>query len=210
MAQRAVGALAGSVDFPPDAVEVGRVSGAWGVRGWIRVQPYSEDPQALLGSNQWFLRVPEGVADGFVLPAWAQPLQIAEARPQAGSVVASAQDLADRDQAQALKGCRVFVPRSSFPVVPPDEYYWVDLIGLAVVNRDGDKLGRITGLIDTGVHPVLRVAEVDSSEPGMRESASPAGEPHERLIPFVDAYIDKVDLSRGCVYVDWVRQWDAP
>jgi len=103
-------------------------------------------------------------------------------------VIATVQDIDDRDAAQALAGARVFVPRASFPTPDEGEFYWVDLIGLAVVNRGGVALGQVTGLIETGPHCVLRVQE-------------PGG--HERLIPFVSAYVDAVDLPGRRIAVDW-------
>lgn len=172
---------------PDDAVEVGRISGAWGVKGWIRVEPYANDPQALFSSKRWFLRPPEPLPAG---PArtWPGLLRVTHSRTQGDAVVAAVQDLDDRDAAQALKGARVFVSRASFPTAAPGEYYWVDLIGLAVRNRAGEALGRVDGLIETGAHDVLRVQAADAAE---------------RLIPFVQAYVDEVDLERGVIVVDW-------
>jgi 16S rRNA processing protein RimM len=88
-----------------------------------------------------------------------------------------------------MRGARIFVPRSSFPSAASDEFYWVDLIGLQVVNREGRPLGEVLGLIDNGAHSVLRVA--------------PPAAGAERLIPFVAAYIDRVDLAARRIEVDW-------
>lgn len=187
---------------PDDAVEVGRIAGAWGVKGWIRVEPYASDPQALFSSKRWFLRPPEPLPAG---PArvWPGLLRVTHARSQGESVVAAVQDVADRDAAQALRGARVFVSRASFPTAAPGEFYWVDLIGLAVRNRDGQALGRVAGLIETGAHDVLRV-QADSAPAGSGEpAAAGAAAGPERLIPFVQAYVDEVDLARGCIVVDW-------
>lgn len=193
------GAQPSDPGFPADAVEVGRIAGAWGVKGAIKVHPYAADPQALFSSRRWFLKPPDG--SGFRPSAGAGPtgpalvqralpplLKITQAREQAGLVVATAQDLADRDAAEALRGARVFVSRASFPTAGDGEFYWVDLIGLAVVNRDGAALGEVTGLLETGAQCVLRV-----QAPGEAE----------RLIPFVDAYVDEVDLPGRRIRVDW-------
>jgi 16S rRNA processing protein RimM len=168
--------------FPADAVEVGRILGAWGVKGWFKVQPFASDPQALFSSKRWFLKPGEGA--GVAPPA---RLRITQAREQAGGVAASAQEVGDRDAAQALKGARVFVARSSFPTAGDDEYYWVDLIGCTVVNREGAELGRVDDLIDTGAHSVLRIVQGDA----------------ETLVPFVAAYVDGVDLAARRITVDW-------
>jgi 16S rRNA processing protein RimM len=176
--------------LPDDAVEVGRIVGAWGVKGWIKVQPHADDPQALFSSKRWYLRPSEGGArrPGAPLPA---VLRISQAREHGDAVVAGVHDVADRDSAEALRGARIFVPRSSFPTPAADEFYWVDLIGLEVVNRAGEALGRVEGLLETGAHCVLRV----------RDPA--AAEPVERLVPFVDAYVDAVDLVGRRIVVDW-------
>ena len=183
--------------WPEDAVEVGRVLDAWGVKGWIKVQPFAADPQALFSSRRWFIKPPEEPgANRPVGLSYPPLLKVSEARSHAGLVVAQVKDVADRIAAQALRGARVFVGRSSFPTAGPDEFYWVDLLGLSVVNRQGERLGSVTGLIDTGPHSVLRVAP-DAIADGDVSAES------ERLIPFVAAYIDDVNLEQRCIAVDW-------
>jgi 16S rRNA processing protein RimM len=171
---------------PADAIEVGRVLGAWGVKGGIKVKPFSSDPQALFSSKRWFLE-PSEAKPGHQVPAL---LRVASAREQGDVVVATIHDLADRDLAQALAGARIFVARSSFPTPDEDEFYWVDLIGLDVHDRAGLVLGRVAGLVETGPHCVLRVQPAD-------EKAD------EVLIPFVAAYVDRVDLAGRTIHVDW-------
>ena len=184
--------------FPDDAIEVGRVLGAWGIKGGIRVQPFSKDPQALFSSRRWFIRPPEAPVAGPKPAAVAYPpvLRITHSKAQGDAVVATAQELPDRTAAEAMKGARIFIARSSFPTAGDGEFYWIDLIGLAVVNREGDALGTVTGLIDTGAHSVLRVRRPDAPEDASPEAA-------ERLIPFVAAYIDAVSLADQRITVDW-------
>jgi 16S rRNA processing protein RimM len=131
-------------------------------------------------------------ADGLGRPqASALPrlLHVTTAREHGDGVVATARELPDRDAAEALKGARIFVSRASFPTPAADEYYWVDLVGLAVVNRQGEALGTVADLLDTGVHSVLRVTG--------------AADGVERLIPFVAAYVDDVDRATRRITVDW-------
>jgi 16S rRNA processing protein RimM len=178
--------------FPQDAVEVGRVLGAWGLKGGVKVKPFASDPQALFSSKRWFLKPPQtprpqGPGAAAPLPAL---LRVQSAREQGDTVVATVQELADRDAADALKGARVFVSRASFPTPDEDEFYWVDLIGLEVSNRRGEALGSVVGLIETGPHCVLRVQPADAAAA-------------ERLIPFVAAYIDEVDLPARRIRADW-------
>ena len=192
----ASGASTDEVPWPDDAIEVGRILGAWGLKGWVKIQPFASDPQALFSSRRWFIKPP---AEGAVKrPLAAKPaalptfLKITEAKDHGDVVVALAQGVADRDGAEALRGARVFVARSSFPTPEADEFYWIDLIGLDVINRQGERLGAVAGLIDTGPHSVLRVAPT----PG-------APQTEERLIPFVGAYIDDVSLVERRITVDW-------
>ncbi len=181
--------------FPDDAVEVGRVLGAWGIKGWIRVQPYSIDPKALFSSRRWFIRPPE-VAGPRVLAAPPPVLRITMSKSHGDDVVAAAQELPDRSAAEAMRGARIFVGRSSFPTAGDGEYYWIDLLGLAVVNRQGEALGTVVDLLDTGAHSVLRVRR-----PGAAEGAT--SEQAERLIPFVAAFVDEVSLEQRRITVDW-------
>lgn len=193
--------------FPADAVEVARVIGAWGVKGGIRLHPYSSDPQALFSSRRWFLREASASRDGgeaaksapspLAVRAGALPcvLRVTDARSQGADVVASVREIADRDAAQALKGARVFVSRASFPTPQTDEFYWVDLIGLSVVNRQGVVLGVVESLFETGANAVMRVRQ-PSHEAGASARV-------ERLVPFVAAHVDRVDLVGRQILVDW-------
>ena len=174
--------------LPTDAVEVGRIADAWGVKGWFKVIAYSADPQALFSSKSWFLLPPPRGERSFCEPA---RLAISEARTHANTVVASARDVTDRQAAEALRGARVFVSRSSFPTTGDDEYYWVDLIGLSVINREGENLGKVREMISTGAQTVL-VMDDHHGDNSI-----------ERMIPFVAAYIDDVDLVAGRILVDW-------
>lgn len=183
--------------LPTDAIEVGRVLGAWGVHGQIRVAPFSAQPDALLACARWFIRPADPPGRW---PASATPpgelLNVTRARRHGDSIVAAARELPDRDAAESIKGARVFVARSSFPVTAEGEYYWVDLIGLEVLNRQGATLGTVTDLLDTGAHCVLRIRRPDAGE------GAPVEE-RERLIPFVEAYVDEVRLAERRIVVDW-------
>lgn len=202
------------VVWPEDAVEVGRIVDAWGVKGGIKVQPFSSDPQALFCTKKWFLRPAEPAQGALPRPSAAKParpaakavadkaaaaklakprfLQMKQVREQGDIVVATAEGLEDRNDAEALKGARVYVSRSAFPTPDEDEFYWVDLIGLSVVNKEGEALGEVVDLLDTGPHCVLRCV-----------TAAEGAEPAERLIPFVSAYIVSVSLADKRIVADW-------
>jgi len=186
--------------WPNDAVEVGLVVDAWGIQGGIKVKPFSSDPQALFSSRRWFLKSPDGPRPGKprlgTSAALPRVLKVTQSRQQGALVVARVQDVADRNAAEALKGARIFISRQSFPTAKDGEFYWIDLIGLDVVNRLGEALGTVVDLLDTGAHCVLRLQRADAP-------AGAKGDEAERLIPFVDAYVDTVDLAGRRITVDW-------
>lgn len=193
--------LEDGVVWPEDAVEVGRVLDAWGVKGGIKVLPFSSDPQALFCTKKWFLQPAEVqgavvTKPGAATTAGVQParlsrprmLKVRQAREQGDVIVVTADDLTDRNTAESLKGARVFVSRSAFPTPDTDEFYWIDLMGLTVVNRQAEVLGEVVDLMETGPHCVLRVKGEDKVE---------------RMIPFVSVYIDSVSLADKRIVADW-------
>ena len=183
--------------LPDDALEVGRILDAWGVKGWVKVLPHSTEPEALFSAKSWFLQIPDArFRPGFTAFSGTVSLNVDEAKTHSGSVVAKFAGVDDRNVAEALRGARIFLPRSSFPAASADEYYWADLIGLNVVNREGVGLGCVRDLMATGPHSVLCVEYIDSQEDGTNT-------PAERMIPFVAAYVDKVDIAGKCITVDW-------
>ena len=188
--------VADDAAWPDDAVEVARVLDAWGIKGWLRIQPYAGDPQALLASRRWFLQPPAGRPRPKDAPPLPPFLSITLAKDHGDGLVASAREIADRNAAEALKGARIFVSRASFPQAADGEFYWIDLIGLDVVNRDGAALGTVAELFDTGAHSVLRVTQDAPDAAGGARTV-------ERLIPFVSAYVDTVDLPGRRIVADW-------
>jgi 16S rRNA processing protein RimM len=157
-------------------VVMGRVTAPFGVDGRIKLQTFTASPDSLLEYPDWWVGR-EG--------SW-QRREVEEAAVHGGSVVAKLKECDDRDAALALKGAEVAVPREALPENEAGEYYWADLQGLRVVNLHGEELGRVSHLLATGANDVLVVQ-------GGRE----------RLIPFVDAYVVKVDLAQGELVVDW-------
>lgn len=183
--------------LPGDALEVGRILDAWGVKGWLKVLPHSTNPEALFSVKSWFLQVPDAkFRPGFTAFSGTVCLDVDDAKTHSGSVVVKFTGLDDRTAAEALRGARIFLSRSSFPVVSKDEYYWVDLIGLNVVNREGVAMGCVRDLMATGPHSVLCVEYLDAQQGGAPVTA-------ERMIPFVSAYVDAVDIAGKCITVDW-------
>jgi 16S rRNA processing protein RimM len=176
-----------ATNLPADAVEVGRIGDAWGIKGWFKVQPYSAQAEALLQCTQWFVQHKVAAAlTTYVLP-------ISEAKHHADGLVGCSVALPDRTAAEGLRGARVFLPRASFPALPDGEFYWIDLIGLNVVNREGVALGAVTELLATGAQTVLVLQYTDE-----------AGVAAERMVPYVDGvFVDRVDIAAKCITVDW-------
>lgn len=185
--------------LPADAVEVGRLAEAWGIKGWLHVHSHSADPQALFYSKEWFLCPPEGrYARGFGAFDGVVSVTVDEIKDHAKGIVALLAGLPDRTAAEALKGARIYISRQHFPPAEDGEYYWVDLLGLDVVNREGLHMGVVKDLMPTGPHSVLCLDHTLGADAG-----DDAGKPAERLIPFVSVYVDKVDLAARRITVDW-------
>ena len=188
--------------LPADAIEVGRIVDAWGIKGWFKVLPHSAQPEALFSSKRWFIQPSSGpagarsAATAAIRKTEAFLLPIREAKEHSDCIVATSPEVADRTAAEALRGASIFVARSSFPTAAEDEYYWVDLIGLSVVNREGVALGIVRELLAGGSQTtlVLESEEVDDAA---------AKVVVERMIPFVSAFVDKVDIAGRTITVDW-------
>jgi 16S rRNA processing protein RimM len=181
--------------WPDDALEVGRIVEAWGLKGWFRVHAFAAEPLALLSARCWHLRPSESaLAVRAAAPRPPEILNIREAREHGDGLVAAARGIDDRNAAEALRGSRIFVGRSAFPAPGEGEFYWADLIGLAVVNREGEALGTVVGLLENGLQGVLRVQPVPGGDGTPSE---------ERLIPFVAACVDDVDLAAHRIVADW-------
>jgi 16S rRNA processing protein RimM len=155
---------------------MGRIVAPFGVKGWIKVEPWTAAAQNLLAYPAWWIGEGED---------W-QERKVGESRTQGRMVVARFDGCADRDAAVALRGKQVAVPRAQLPRPQPNEYYWADLIGLRVVNEAGQDFGQVVRILETGANDVLVVQ-------GGRE----------RLIPFIADTIAAIDLQGGLMRVNW-------
>lgn len=155
---------------------MGRVRAPHGVRGWLKVQPYTEAVDGLLGYRRWWI----GTARN-----WRQ-CEMLEGRVQGGDLVVRLEGIEDRDQAAAVRGWEIAVAKADMPVPAQGEYYWADLVGLRVVNLQGEELGRIAEVFATGANDVIVVR----------------GE-RERLIPFIAPVVIEVAPDEARVVVDW-------
>lgn len=165
---------------------MGRVVGPWGVRGWVKVAPYGDEPQGLAAQRTWWMQDAGG--------AWRSH-EVTEARVHSGTVVAAIAGYATPESAAALKGRDVAVPRSALPRLSKNEVYLADLVGLDVTGASGRPLGVVVAVEDFGAHPVLRV------RPGDGERAD------DRLVPFVSPILQSVDLAGRRITVDWEPEY---
>jgi len=163
-------------------VIMGRVASAHGIKGWIKVQPFTEYVDSLLQYPTWWLGQENG--------PWRE-VKVIECEAHLKVVVASLPECKDRNAAEKLKGLLIAVPRASLPEQSEDEYYWSDLIGLTVINEAGADLGKVAQLLETGANQVLMVN----------------GASGQLLIPFVASAIKQVDIQNKCIKVDWAADY---
>ena len=157
---------------------LGRCHGAFGLRGETKLESFTDPARAILRYQPWILRAAHGVE---------RTIDGVRGRESPKGLVVTLPGIEDRDAAEALRGCEVWVPRSQLPPPQPGEYYWVDLEGLRVRNLEGRDFGRVSHLFDTGANDVLVVQ----------------GE-RERMIPFVEPeFVRSVDFDAGEIVVDW-------
>jgi 16S rRNA processing protein RimM len=162
-------------------VTLGRVSGVFGVKGWLKIRSFTEPRDNLAELGAWTLRL--GGAD--------HPFDVEDARSHAGGLVAKLRGLDDRDRAHEWVGADIVVERERLPATAANEFYWADLEGLEVRTESGEVLGRVDHLLATGAHDVLVLR-------GSRE----------RLIPFVAGRVVKhVDLAAQVIVVDWSPEY---
>jgi 16S rRNA processing protein RimM len=167
-------------------VTLGRIAGVFGVRGWVKLQSYTRPIENLLDYPRWWLNT-------------AQPYEarVIESRVQGNGLVARIGDAAgnpidDRDVAAGLIGAEIQVERSALPKAPPGSYYWDDLVGLEVVSKAGEPLGRVASVMDNGAQDVLVLEHGEQ----------------ERLIPFVvGPIVQSVDLEARRIVADWAPDY---
>ena len=198
--------MTAAAGLPLDAVVVGRVAGSYGVRGWLRIEPFNEPEESvLLLAPRWFLQgaptavYPASNPSGLVGAAGIRPpagvpfalraeVQVENCRVHGAGLVAKVAGVEVKEQADALRGCEVSVRRIDFPDPGEDEFYWVDLIGCSVTTPDGVRLGEVEAVDHHGAHPLLRLRRDDGGE---------------QMIPFVSAHVLEVDVSGRRIVADW-------
>ena len=161
----------------PGMVELGRVVGAFGIKGWVRLRSYTDPPEGILRYRQWHIGGRE----------W----KVVEGRGQPEGVVAALEGLQDRDAAAALRGAVVEVPRSALPKPKRGEFYWTDVLGSEVVSTTGAKLGTLASVTSNGAQDVMVVT----------------GEVERLIPFVVGPIVQNVDPVAKRITVEWDPKW---
>lgn len=198
--------------IPNDLVELGRIVGAHGIQGWIKIQPFSSDSDVLHSAKRWWLGKNQGPLAGTSAKTIIQDsIQIVWAKPHGSTWLARVKSLEDRDSAEALKGMTVLVPRSVFPPLPENEFYWIDLIGCHVTtNEQGvvEPLGVVESMQDNPAHAILVVRQQVRDVNGhWTDRLNDKGQSVYSLIPFVAAHILSVDLNDRVIQTNWPQDF---
>ncbi|MDR2881400.1 MAG: ribosome maturation factor RimM [Azoarcus sp.] len=166
-------------------IVLGRIAAPFGVKGWLKIQPFGDDPLSWGKMPHWWL-APSDAPD----EQWTQHT-LCGCQAHGKGLIACFEGIADRDAAEPLVGWYIATPRELLPRTEENEYYWGDLIGMEVRDEAGEALGEVTNLLSTGAHDVLQVRDGDT----------------ERLIPFVAAYVLDVDLAARSIRTTWQKDW---
>ncbi|AZV93384.1 ribosome maturation factor RimM [Kerstersia gyiorum] len=190
---------------PANLIELGRIVSAYGLRGWIKIQPHSARSEALLSAKRWWL-VPSSRATGPVL-AEARAWKVKLSRTQGSTIVGALDGISDRNDAEPLKGMLVMVDRSDFPETDDGEYYWVDLMDCQVWGLDDSGAHVVMGVVadvsDNGAHAVLSVRRQREQDGAWVDVLDEKDRPVTALVPFVDAHLQEVDLPGRRIVTNW-------
>ena len=174
---------------PSNLIAMGYVANSFGVQGWVKIKVDTEHPDSLEDYKQIYLKLKNGTVVS---------KKIEESFARENLFHAKLNGISDRDAALALKGSTVLVPRDEFPELEQDEFYWIDLIGLNVTNLEGEALGVVKDLLQTGASDLLVVqAPAAATENTDQAAVGP------RLIPFIAKFIIAVDVANKQITVDW-------
>ena len=191
-------------NLPEDLVPVARIGDAYGIQGMIKVIPFAAQESVLLDVKQWWL-MRSDMQDRALEPM--RDAELVRSRSQGANIVARLGDVADRDQAQALKGTTIYISRADFPTADEDEFYWIDLVACLVYSRLEEPaalIGEVTEVSDNGAHGVLHIKRQVIDADGARQDLLNAkGKTIEALIPFVKQTVPVVDIAARRIEADW-------
>ncbi len=167
--------MLGTITNPDAFVEMGRVGSPYGLQGGLRVRPFTGHLESLAKYEYWWLGNSEQT----------KKFKLLKLVPSKKDLIVTFEEIDDRTEAEKYRNRNVYIPRSQFPETKEGEFYWVDLIGLAVVTLEGQVIGQLQGIFETGANQVMVVGE------------------NELLIPFIDNVVKKVDIKTGEILINW-------
>ena len=163
-------------------VELGKIVGVWGVKGWVKLHSYTRNRVDIAKYSTWYLQEPRKKTDPVAI-------NVISCREQAQGIVAQLDGVVDRDQATAMNGQTIFVKKTDLPKLPKGEFYWQQLIGLDVVNNER-KIGVVSSILETGANDVLVIKQEQEGQADV-------------LIPYTDHAVTDIDIEKGTMIVDW-------
>ncbi len=167
--------------------QVGSIVGVYGVKGFVKVFSYTEPPAQILDYAPWQVRQVSNVST----------VDLEASRHQDKKIQVRLKGDTDRDQAESWVGASIWVQKDRFPKLEDTEFYWHQLIGLSVINLQGDHFGDVVQIVETGANDVLIVQGTEHSL-----------DREQRLIPYVDGHIvQRIDLEAGEIVVDWQKDY---
>ncbi len=163
-------------------VELGKIVGVWGVKGWVKLHSYTRNRVDISEYKTWYLQEPRSKSE-------PSSTTVLNCREQGQGIVAKLEGVADRDQAMAMSGQKILVKQSDLPTLPEGEFYWQELIGLTVSN-ESTEIGTINSILETGANDVLVCKNKEKDQPDV-------------LIPYTDEVVLEVNVEQGLMKVDW-------
>ncbi len=174
--------MSSSVPDISSLMKIGQLKKPYGIKGWLWVFSDTDDREAIFDMQPWWMKTATGM----------RPLTVKAWRQQGAGIVAQFEQVPDRNVAETMNGVAIWVKKDALPEPDEDEFYWSDLVGLQVINEQDEYLGDIAEMFETGAHDIMRVA-----------STSDSLDDEERLIPWHEQTVVRVDMTHKTVYVAW-------
>ena len=183
---------------PNNYVTVGRITGHFGVQGWVKVKSYTRPIEQIFDYPEWYLSEAESGRNrsSWVTPARQGPLKLQSWQARGKSLTACFCDIKSRNDAEEYIGKVIEIPEQALPELDRGEFYWSQLVGLQVFNTEGVHLGQVDHLLETGANDVLVVT-----------NSNETGDPVERLLPWIEQVVERVDLAEGKMVVNWDEEF---
>jgi len=165
-------------------IQLGTIQGVFGIKGWLKIFSFFRPKEQILDYTKWQLRKPGN----------ASVYKLQEGKLQGNKVVAKLNNIDDRTLAESLVRSEIWVAKSELPDLDDNEFYWFQLKGLTVITMDGEQLGRVKKMMETGANDVIVVQDEIDKE--------------EILIPYVrEQVVKRVDLEKKTIMVDWQKDY---